>query len=114
MTQVFLACSGDGSFREVRASGHAGFSRKGHDIVCAAESFLLRTAMEVLESDGSGLVLETDAPRRGELSFRVASCGAASRERLVCVADFIRQGMQSLSGEYPECISFREDRGFVD
>ena len=114
MTQVFLACSGDGSFREVRASGHAGFSRKGHDIVCAAESFLLRTAMEVLESDGSGLVLETDAPRRGELSFRVASCGAVSRERLVCVADFIRQGMQSLSGEYPECISFREERGFVD
>ena len=70
--------------------------------------------MEVLESDGSGLVLETDAPQRGELSFRVASCGAASRERLVCVADFIRQGMQSLSGEYPECISFREERGFVD
>lgn len=112
MTQVFLACSGDGSFREARASGHAGFARKGQDIVCAAESFLLRTAMQVLESDGSGLVLETDAPRRGELSFRVVSSGTASRERLVCVADFIRKGMQSLSEEYPECVSFREENGF--
>lgn len=112
MTQVFLACSEDGSFKEARASGHAGFARRGHDIVCAAESFLLRTAMEVLGSDDSGLVLETDAARRGELSFRVASSGAASRERLVCVADFIRKGMQSLSEEYPECVSFREERDF--
>ncbi|MCR5621699.1 MAG: ribosomal-processing cysteine protease Prp [Treponema sp.] len=114
MTQVFLACSGDGSFQELRASGHADFAKKGHDIVCAAESFLLRTAVQVLESDGSGLVLETDAPRRGELSFRVASPGTASRERLVCVADFIRNGMQSLSDEYPGCVSFREETGFGD
>lgn len=114
MTQVFLACSDGGSFSELRASGHAGFAGPGHDIVCAAESFLLRTAIQVLESDASGLLLEKDLSKRGEIYFRVVRRGAASRERLVLVADFIRKGMQSLSEDYPDCVSFREEKGFDD
>ena len=108
MTQVCLTCSGDGCLKEVRASGHAGHGKTGHDIVCAAESFLLRTALEVLESSGQGMVLEKDLARRGELSFRVTDPGDVDRQRLLCVADFIRLGMRSLSEEYPECVGFRE------
>ena len=108
MTQVVLTCSADGCLKEVSARGHAGFGAKGRDIVCAAESFLLRTAMAVLESATGGLVLAKDASRRGELFFRVVERGNVSADRLRCVADFIRDGMQSLSEEYPECVCFRE------
>ncbi len=76
--------------------------------MCAAESILLRTAIGVLESSACGLVLEKDAPRRGELFFRVVERGSVGVDRLRCVADFIRDGMQGLSEEYPECVSFRE------
>ncbi len=108
MTTLCLTCTGDGCLKELSARGHAAFGKKGHDIVCAAESFLLRTAIEVLESSACGLVLEKDLARRGELFFRVVDRGNVSGDRLRCVADFIRQGMQSLSEEYPECIIFRE------
>lgn len=112
MTHVFLTCSGDGCLREVRAVGHAGHGKAGHDIVCAAESFLLRTAMDVLESGGHGLVLEKDLSRRGTLSFRIVERGLTSRDRLLCVTDFIRNGMRSLSEEYPECVCFQELQEF--
>lgn len=108
MTQVVLTCSADGCLKEVSARGHAAFGKKGRDIVCAAESFLLRTAMEVLESSACGLILAKDVSRRGELFFRVVERGSVSVDRLRCVADFIRDGMQSLSEEYPECVRFRE------
>ena len=108
MTTVCLTCSGDGCLKEVSARGHAAFGRRGRDIVCAAESFLLRTAIGVLESSACGLVLEKDVARRGELSFKVAERGSVGADRLRCVADFIRNGMQSLSEEYPGCVCFRE------
>ena len=108
MTTVCLTCSCDGCLKEVRASGHAAFGKRGHDIVCAAESFLLRTAVDVLESGPGGLVLEKAAPRRGQLFFRVVDRGSVSADRLRCVADFIRDGMKSLSEEYPACVAFQE------
>lgn len=108
MTKLVLTCSKDGSFREVKASGHAGFAGKGEDIVCAAESFLLRTAIDVLEKSGRNLLLEKDLSVRGKLSCRLVQRGMVSNERLSCVADFIREGMQSLAEEYPDSVSFQE------
>ncbi len=108
MTTVCLTCTCDGCLEEVSARGHAGFGKKGRDIVCAAESFLLRTAIGVLESSACGLVLEKDLSRRGALFFKVVDRGNVSGDRLRCVADFIRSGMQSLSEEYPESVVFHE------
>ena len=49
MTEVVLVCGREGEFRRVSASGHASFAARGKDIVCAAETVLLRTALEVLQ-----------------------------------------------------------------
>ncbi len=95
----------DGSFKSVSAKGHAGFGFKGKDIVCAAETCLLRTAMKVL-NETEGIVLEVHSGNRGELSFSVS--GNGDRERLKCIADFIRQGIKDLSLEYPKLVEFRE------
>ena len=109
MTDVLLVCSDDGCVRKVEASGHAGFLKKGKDIVCSAETALLRTALQVLE-ETAGVKLTKDVSTRGRLCFRVESIGSASKERLVCIADFVRKGITSLSDEYPDCIRFAESR----
>ena len=105
MTQILLVCSQDGAFKRVTASGHAGFAKKGKDIVCAAETSLLRTAMQVLEQT-EGVLVKSDASERGFLSFSAEASG--SRERLVCVADFIRTGIKSISCEFPELVKLEE------
>ena len=49
MIEVLLVCGKDGAFKSCNASGHAGFAAKGKDIVCAAVTELLRTAVQVLQ-----------------------------------------------------------------
>lgn len=108
MTSVLLVCGGDGSIKSCTASGHAGFAAKGKDIVCAAETLLLRTALQVLESI-DGIEVFVDASRRGFLSFSVkAGYDESNVERLSCVADFIRTGIKSLSEEYPRLVRLIE------
>lgn len=108
MIDVLLVCGRDGSIKSCNASGHAGFAAKGKDIVCAAVSSLLRTAVQVLERT-DGAVIETEIPSRGNLAFSVEDCGGSGNtERLVCTADFIREGINALSTEYPRCVQLRE------
>lgn len=109
MTSVLLVCDRTGAFKRCSAEGHAGSGVRGRDIVCAAESHLLRTAMAVLE-ETEGLNLLSDASKRGSLAFSVEiECpSSALDERLKCAADFIRTGMRMLSGEYPEFVQLRE------
>jgi len=104
--QVLLVCGKDGSFKSCTASGHAEFAVKGKDIVCAAVSSLLRTAIQVLEKS---IVVKTETPSRGNLAFCVEDLSqSCNKERLVCTADFIRSGIKSLSEEYPMNVQLRE------
>lgn len=115
MTEILLVTGSAGEFRSVSASGHAGFAAKGKDIVCAAETIILRTSLEILQST-QGLKLKTDIASRGNLAFSVESGSSESEkpeasvklERLVCTADFIRTGIKSLEEEYPEHVHLRE------
>ncbi len=109
MTEVRLFCKEDGSFCRCIAEGHAGFAKRGKDIVCAAESSLLRTALSVLQKT-DGIQVVSDAQKRGRLDFSVLSFAAAQRNRLICVADFIRCGFEELSSEYPAHIKFFEEK----
>ena len=96
-----------------KAAGHAGFASKGSDIVCAAETILLRTAMRVLEE--SGMCFSANETKRGFLEF-MASVPSGSAvdsesalvERLFCVADFLATGLKSLEVEYPLHIAVEE------
>ena len=114
MTEVLLVCRANGAFRSCRASGHALFASRGNDIVCAAETIILRTAMDFLEHS-CGILVTKDTASRGKLLF----CAEVSEtvpleqrfvalERLKSVADFIRIGIGSLSGEYPKNVRLLE------
>ncbi|MCR5761968.1 MAG: ribosomal-processing cysteine protease Prp [Treponema sp.] len=107
MTEIVLVCSKEGCFRACNARGHAGFAARGKDIVCASETTILRTALDVLEKTGT-LKVKADAPSRGQLAFIVEEGESLARERLICVADFIRCGLKTLSDEYPGNIHLRE------
>ena len=107
MTEILLVCSKEGCFRACNASGHAGFAAKGKDIVCASETTILRTALEILEKTDN-ITVKADAPSRGRLAFSVEEGESLYRERLICVADFIRYGIKALSDEYPDNIHLRE------
>lgn len=93
------------------ATGHAGFAKKGSDIVCAAESSLLRTAIEVLEST-QALTVKKDVSTRGRLAFLVECeypVDPEIRGRLKCTADFLRTGFSDLALEYPDNVQMREE-----
>ncbi|MDE6350386.1 MAG: ribosomal-processing cysteine protease Prp [Treponemataceae bacterium] len=107
MTTVTLVCGKDGAFRSCEAAGHAGFAAKGSDIVCAAGTILLRTAVDVL-SGMDGVVVRADTTVRGELAFAVVRAAAEKTERLVCTADFLERGLRSLQSEYPQFVRLQK------
>lgn len=109
MTDILLVCGKDGRFKSCRACGHASFAKKGTDIVCAAETIVLRTSVELL-SQTEGVVLSLNDSVRGFLEFRVEEFrfSARAEERLKCIGDFIRLSLQGLSAEYPENVHFQE------
>ncbi len=108
MTDVVLVCQKNGCFKSCRAKGHADFSVKGKDIVCAAESVILRTSVELLEQT-EGVGLKVNASARGSLEFFVEACSSVqAEERLKCVGDLIRLAFSELSAEYPRNVRFKE------
>ena len=111
MTSVLLVCDREGCIKSCVATGHAEFARKGSDIVCAAESSLMRTAVQVLEST-QALTVKKDVSTRGTLAFHVECEYPADPElkgRLKCVADFLRTGFGDLTCEYPDNVQMREE-----
>lgn len=90
-----------------RAEGHALFDKKGQDIVCAAATALIRTAMQTLQ-DRPAIVFEGGAPVRGETGW-TARAAAGSQRALTEInfaADFLEQGFRTLSREFPQNITF--------
>lgn len=112
MTVVTLFTGKDGVLKNCKVNGHACFSKKGSDIVCAAVTILSRTALQVL-SQTKDVTVKADTSSRGSLAFCVEvknDSGLASDivARLKCTADFLREGFSSLEREFPKNVSFSE------
>lgn len=106
MMRVSLTCGGDGSLRSCCGEGHAGYAPSGSDIVCAAATVLLRTALQVLSEEYGASVL-VNTPEPGILEFSVQE-GVDDKSRLVYASDFLRAGFASLQNEFPRHIAFTE------
>ena len=106
MMQVYLTCSGNGVLRSCCGKGHAGYAPSGSDIVCAATTILLRTALQVL-TEAYGALIVVNAPEPGTLEFLVKE-GIDDKSRLIYAADFLRAGFKSLQNEFPKHIAFTE------
>ncbi len=111
MTDVTLFYGDGGRFTGLKASGHAGFAVRGNDIVCAAVTVLLRTAMQLL-SESECVKLTADTGKRGELSFSLNREGATpeTESRIACIRDFLKSGLESLVREYPQNVQLHESK----
>ena len=100
MIKIEAVLDRDGVLRSCTASGHAGAGQAGTDIVCAAVSVLLRTAVRAL-SGRKGITLRCDAPETGLLSME-ADCAEEGRQFLSAAGVFLTEGLASVAEEYPQ------------
>ncbi|MBR4463400.1 MAG: ribosomal-processing cysteine protease Prp [Treponema sp.] len=107
MTTLTLVCGKNGALRSCKASGHADYAAKGYDIVCAAVTILIRTAMQTL-SETDGVVFHADAAERGFLAFEVVAASEEKVKWLICMADFLEHGFSSLQSEYPQFVKLQK------
>jgi len=108
LIEIEAAIEGDGTLRACSASGHAGAGKAGTDIVCAAVSVLMRTALSVL-SGRKGITVRGGAPEKGQMWLE-ADYNADGKEFLYAAGGFLIEGLSSVAREYPmNCIlSIRE------
>jgi uncharacterized protein YsxB (DUF464 family) len=89
-----------GLLRACKALGHAGAGKAGNDIVCAAVSVLMRTAIATL-SGRKGIEIRGGAPEPGFLWLE-ADYTAEGREFLAAAGAFLIEGLTSVAGEFPK------------
>ena len=101
MIEIEAVLDGDGALRSCEAQGHAGAGPTGTDIVCAAVSVLMRTAVRAL-SGREGITIRCEAPEPGFLNLE-ADYTAEGRELLFAAGVFLTEGLASVAEEYPQC-----------
>jgi uncharacterized protein YsxB (DUF464 family) len=85
--------------RSCNIQGHAGAGKQGGDVVCAAVSVLIRTALRVL-ADKPGVTIRGEAPERGSL-WMEADYTPEGRDVLSMAGLFLIQGLRSVAEDYP-------------
>ena len=97
MTTVILRKTGEGKYRELRCSGHAGYAEKGDDIVCAALSALVINTLNSLEGL-CGLKVKPDADE--EKGLIACDFPEDMDERAVLLLDSLALGCVSIEKQY--------------
>jgi uncharacterized protein YsxB (DUF464 family) len=100
LIQIEAVLDEGGILRSCKAVGHAGAGRTGNDIVCAAVSVLMRTAVRVL-SGREGITIRCEAPEPGFLSVE-ADYTAEGKDFLFAAGAFLSEGLASVAEEYPQ------------
>ena len=100
MIDIEAVLDENGILRSCKASGHAGAGKTGSDIVCAAVSVLMRTAVRAL-SNRKGITVRYEAPEPG-LLFLEADYKAEGRDFLFAAGVFLLEGLMSVDEEYPD------------
>ena len=118
MIKIEVKIDDSGVLRFCKVEGHAGAGKLGEDIVCAAVSVLMDTALRVLE-DRKGITLRHDEPKPGILWFEAdyfdfnsegdSTIGTAgnltgipsSRDFLYAIGEFLLTGLKSIEEDHP-------------
>jgi hypothetical protein len=90
----------DETLKTCKASGHSGAGKTGTDIVCAAVSVLLRTAIYTL-SNQKGITVCSGAPEKGQLWLEV-NYDKEGKDFLVAAGKFLINGLSSVAQEFPQ------------
>ncbi|MBQ2120445.1 MAG: ribosomal-processing cysteine protease Prp [Peptococcaceae bacterium] len=109
MIKVQLLKTGN-TIEGFQISGHAGYAEHGHDIVCAAASFLAITVVNSLEVQlgCEGIV---KGGEDGYLSYRLPEeLTEKQQETAQVIMRTLETGFQNLKEEYPKYISIQNLR----
>jgi len=98
--EIEAILDGDGVIMTCIAEGHAKAGKAGTDIVCAAVSVLMRTALRVL-SDRKGITVRGGAPKPGQMWLE-AEYDADGKEFLFAAGVFLVEGLESVAREFPK------------
>jgi uncharacterized protein YsxB (DUF464 family) len=105
MIIVDVAVDDRGRLKSCRVEGHAGAGPRGGDVVCAAVSILVRTAIRTL-SGAEGVTVRGGAPDRGALWLET-DCAAGGGSYLDAAGAFLVEGLKSVSDDYPDHCTVR-------
>jgi len=100
MIKIEAVLESDGTLRSCRAEGHAKAGKVGGDIVCAAVSVLMRTALITL-SGRKGVTVRGGAPEKGQMWLE-ADYEAEGKDFLFASGQFLINGLSSVEQEYPK------------
>lgn len=114
MLEAELTFTSGGVLSFCRVSGHAegvgktgdGLSDGGFNLLCAAVSVLSRTAARTLEGR-PGLTLKGEAPKPGNLWFRLERWDLRDEDWLKGVGSYLLTGFKDLEEEYPRILQLR-------
>ena len=131
MVKIRLLSNAENCFSAFESSGHAsgghaggnyagsdhadfgdndGKPEKGGNIVCAAVTILLKTAVLSLSSaqkESSSLKAEIRADNPGYLSAKVTAFSEEDRPRLQYLLEFLTIGLMAIEAEYPDCLDLQ-------
>ena len=100
MIKISVRLNTAGLLSGVEATGHSGAAARGHDIVCASASVLLRTLARTLESQ-AGITLKGSADIRGEFFLDIGFREDTLSDWLQGVTACFITGIRDLEAEYP-------------
>lgn len=127
MVKIRLLSNAENCFSAFESSGHAvrgdhatlgshasaddeGKPKKGGNIVCAAVTILLKTAVLSLSSaqkESSSLKAEIKADNPGYLSAKVTAFSDDDRPELQYLLKFLTIGLMAIEAEYPDCLDLQ-------
>lgn len=126
MVKIRLLSNAENCFSAFESSGHAsgshaggshadfgdndGKPEKGGNIVCAAVTILLKTAVLSLSSaqkESSSLKAEIRADNPGYLSAKITAFSDKDRPRLQYLLEFLTIGLMAIEAEYPDCLDLQ-------
>jgi uncharacterized protein YsxB (DUF464 family) len=97
--EIKLVLDEEGLLKVCSMNGHSGMGQAGDDVVCAAVSVLIRTALRVL-SDKPGVTIRGAAPERGAL-WMEADYTPEGKNFLFAAGLFLTEGLKSVEEDYP-------------
>jgi len=107
MTRVRLFYDGD-RIVAVEAKGHTGFDHSGKDIVCAAVSAIVQTALLALDKVAHAQLDMTE--REGFLRYKITSADQKTLETSDIILRAMKVGLQDISSGYPSYIKLEETK----
>lgn len=110
MTYVKAQWAQEGFY--IEAKGHSGFDRAGKDIVCAAISTLIFTAVIMTEKMHSAGQLRQSSADIREGYVKITACAIeGKREKLQGIFESVTAGLQLLEESFPENIKIKIEEG---